>query len=49
MVRILVIILLASNAPGATSLTYSRAVRTWDFLDAVGQQASILGKEDGTA
>ena len=48
MVRILVLILLAGDALGAAALTYSRPVRTWGFLDAVGQQASILGKEDGT-
>ena len=30
------------------SLGYSRPVRPWEFTDAVGQQASLLGKEDGT-
>lgn len=48
MVRILVLILLTGDALAAAALTYSRPVRPWEFLDAVGQQASILGKEDGT-
>jgi glycogen debranching enzyme len=26
----------------------SRTARTWEFVDATGQQASILGREDGT-
>jgi glycogen debranching enzyme len=26
----------------------SRAARSWEFMDAVGQQASLLGSEDGT-
>ena len=26
----------------------SRPVRTWEFMDAVGQQSSLLGSENGT-
>jgi glycogen debranching enzyme len=48
MARILVLILLAGDALVAGALTYSRTVRPWEFLDAVGQQASILGQENGT-
>jgi glycogen debranching enzyme len=29
-------------------LETSRPARTWEFLDAVGQRSSILGKEDGS-
>lgn len=32
----------------AADLRISRPVRDWEFLDAVGPKASILGKEDGT-
>ncbi len=32
----------------AANLEISRPVRSWEFLDAVGQRASLLGKEDGT-
>lgn len=45
--RLIFIALLA--VPGIPAeVGLSRPVRSWEFLDAVGQQASILGKEDGS-
>ncbi|HLJ50989.1 MAG TPA: hypothetical protein VKU01_33505 [Bryobacteraceae bacterium] len=38
---------LTSCSVGA-NLEISRPVRSWEFLDAVGQRAGLLGKEDGT-
>lgn len=32
----------------ANPLEMSRPVKPWEFLDAVGQQSSLLGREDGT-
>lgn len=32
----------------AAGLDISRPVRSWEFLDAVGMHAGLLGKEDGT-
>ena len=29
-------------------LTLTRAARNWQFLDAVGPQAGLLGREDGS-
>jgi glycogen debranching enzyme len=36
-----------STAP-PRDLTYSRPVRTWEFMPAVGQRAALLGHETGT-
>jgi glycogen debranching enzyme len=33
----------------AASLELARPARSWEFLDATGQRASVLGKEDGSA
>lgn len=38
----------AAILSAAASLEISRPARTWEFLDATGQRASILGKEDGS-
>lgn len=46
--RIVFFMLIASAGANAALPPASRPVRTWEFLDAVGQQASILGQEDGT-
>src|SRR4051812_29362832 len=48
MLRLLLFALFLSASALPATLTYSRPARPWEFLDAVGQQASILGKEDGT-
>src|SRR5690349_22943185 len=48
MARTLLAILIICSGLRAASLAYSRPARAWEFLDAVGQQASILGREDGT-
>src|SRR5579872_7635942 len=32
----------------AADLEISRPVRSWEFLDAVGPRAGLLGREDGT-
>jgi glycogen debranching enzyme len=48
MCRLLFIFALYGTAALPLALNYSRPVRPWEFFDAVGQQASLLGQEDGT-
>ncbi|HXE12526.1 MAG TPA: GH116 family glycosyl hydrolase [Bryobacteraceae bacterium] len=43
------VFLFASGLGAAASLEISRSAHPWEFLDATGQRASILGKEDGSA
>ena len=44
----LTLLLCLFTSLSASDLEISRPVRTWEFLDAVGPKASILGREDGT-
>ena len=37
-----------SPCDGTGALTLTRAARNWQFLDAVGPHAGLLGREDGT-
>src|SRR5271165_7498447 len=37
-----------SPCDGTGPLTLTRAARNWQFLDAVGPNAGLLGREDGT-
>ncbi len=48
MFRLIILSIFLCQFATTETLNYSRPVRTWEFLDAVGQQASLLGKEDGT-
>jgi hypothetical protein len=48
MLRVIILLTFLSRFLPGANLDYSRPVRTWEFLDAIGQKASILGKEDGT-
>ncbi len=41
-------LLLLTSLGTAAQLEISRPVRTWEFLDALGPKAGILGHEDGT-
>ena len=45
--RFLLLVVL-SSALTAADLEISRPARTWEFLDATGPKASLLGREDGT-
>src|SRR3954470_23712515 len=47
MTRMLVLLCLSVALLRSASLERSRPSRPWEFLDATGQQASLLGKEDG--
>ena len=42
------LLVLISAACFAADLEISRPVRTWEFLDAAGPRAALLGAEDGT-
>ncbi len=45
--RFLLLVVLSSVLTAA-DLELSRPARTWEFLDATGPKASLLGREDGT-
>jgi glycogen debranching enzyme len=47
-VRRIAAALLFSAAVYAAGLEISRPVRSWEFVDATGEKASLLGAEDGT-
>lgn len=47
-VAVLSVAIFTGSFGGAAPLEISRPARTWEFLDATGQRASILGKEDGS-
>ena len=47
-IRILLIIWPLALCSLAADLEISRPTRSWQFLDAVGPRAGLLGKEDGT-
>src|SRR5271169_5855409 len=36
-----------SNCSNSSGMTLARAARDWQFLDAVGPHAGLLGREDG--
>src|SRR5690242_20046992 len=38
----------AATKPPARMMEITRPARTWEFLDAVGQRAGLLGNEGGT-
>jgi hypothetical protein len=42
------LLLLLVSTLSAADLEISRPARTWEFLDALGPKAGILGREDGT-
>jgi glycogen debranching enzyme len=46
--RLLAFALFFASLLTAAPLELSRPVKPWEFLDAVGQQSSLLGREDGT-
>ena len=46
--RLLVCFLLFSFGVSAETPVISRPARPWQFFDAIGQKAAILGREDGT-
>jgi len=46
--RATVAALLCSTAALAAGLEISRPARPWEFVDATGEKASLLGSEDGT-
>src|SRR5436305_10513831 len=47
MTRFLVLLPFSLALLKPASLERSRPSRPWEFIDATGQQASLLGKEDG--
>jgi glycogen debranching enzyme len=48
MIRTSLLLLLIAVQLHAAAIERSRATRTWEFVDAVGEQSSILGQEDGS-
>ncbi|MDQ2949047.1 MAG: hypothetical protein M3Y27_24425, partial [Acidobacteriota bacterium] len=42
------LVVVLSGVLPAADLEISRPARTWEFLDATGPRASLLGREDGT-